>query len=100
MSMAQLVAAGAPELPEGYFYRVRPFMRSGLRVEIRRRQLVGSVAEEFGLTWPSEHYDDGLRLIVNACCRVHRKWLDREADAGLLRDAKTFVGDHDPRGGA
>jgi hypothetical protein len=95
--MAQLVAAGAPELPEGYFYRVRPFMSAGIRVTIRRRRLIGSVEEASALSWPTKFDECGSEFVVSLCQRAYVDMGFQAREAELLRDAKTFIGDHDPR---
>lgn len=100
MSMADLVAAGAPELPDGWFYRVKRAYpsRLGFQVEIRQQHRVGSelMADTFVL---EERCDDMTEAVVRACRRAHEKVQER-ADAGAKFAAlDAFVGDHDPKGG-
>ncbi|MEU1200142.1 hypothetical protein ABZ446_28505 [Streptomyces sp. NPDC005813] len=98
MSMAQLVAAGAPELPAGWFYRVTSDGFIGLKVEVReRRKRFGSRVIDYAYVRSDE--PDGLTAIV-ASCRHAVKRID-EADEELRnrRDAAQYIGDHDPRGG-
>lgn len=98
MSMAQLVAAGAPELPEGYFYRVCRVLAVGHKVEIRERRTFTSylAADSYVL---EENHDDMTEAVVAACRRAHAKarWRVERQEKGAILDA--FVGDHDPKGG-
>ncbi|OSC76501.1 hypothetical protein B5180_01725 [Streptomyces sp. BF-3] len=92
--MAELVAAGAPELPEGYFYRVAPSgLRGAVRVQVRRQRLIGSVEIERSVVIVAEHAD-ALSAVVFGC---------RNASARMALHGDTRVeslyGDHDPRGG-
>lgn len=88
MSLADLVAAGAPELPDGWFYRVRESALH-LHVEIRERRFVGSrlVAKDVVLT---PFFPDQLDGIVDTCRKL-RTALDRAADRAQ------YLGDHDGR---
>ncbi|KPC89906.1 hypothetical protein ADL27_38485 [Streptomyces sp. NRRL F-6602] len=96
MSMADLVAAGAPELPEGWFYRVRPALLPGMvRVEIRRRRFVGSEEVERSVGRLSQ-YPTALDAVVESCRYAHRRWREREE---CHLDASALYGDHDPKGG-
>ncbi|MGW0468309.1 hypothetical protein ACWDX6_24040 [Streptomyces sp. NPDC003027] len=99
MSMAELVAAGAPELPDGMFYRVRPsYITEGLFVSVRRRnRFVGS--EELGRTvvYPSG-FPSGLDAIVAACIRAVELWRQEEAARPIRKSAHDYTGDHDPKG--
>jgi hypothetical protein len=96
--MAELVAAGAPELPEGWFYRVRPFLRTGIQVEVRHRRWIGSTEVGTALDWPRSS-ETGQALVVRMCREAFRDAGLRGHDASRLRDAREFIGDHDPRGG-
>lgn len=100
MSMAELVAAGAPELPEGYFYRVRPtHVTEGLFVSVRRRRrLVGSEKVATTVVYPSE-FASGTAAVVAGCIRAVERWHEEEAARPVRMSAYDFVGDHDPRGG-
>ncbi|MEV4037706.1 hypothetical protein [Streptomyces umbrinus] len=97
--MADLVAAGAPELPEGYFYRVRETSIDSLKVEIRQqRKRFGSrlIRETYVL---HERYDTAPEAVVDACRRVHENWGLADAERAAYRAATAFLGDHDPKGG-
>lgn len=98
MSMAQLVAAGAPELPEGHFYRVCRVLAIGHKVEIReqRRFTSSFVADSYVL---EEHHDDMTEAVVAACRRAHDKARRRMERRGKGAVLDAFVGDHDPKGG-
>lgn len=99
MSMADLVAAGAPELPEGWFYRVRETSISNLKVEIRRqkgRWRSALVADAYVLHDPEESTEES---IVRACTRAFQRWQGAEADRAAYRATTAYLGDHDPRGG-
>ncbi|MFJ3588604.1 hypothetical protein ACIQUY_04850 [Streptomyces sp. NPDC090231] len=100
MSMADLVALGAPELPEGHFYRIRPsHITEGLFVDVRRqRRFFGSVELAGTVVYPSS-YSNGGEAIVHGCHRAFQKWQETDAARALVREANEFVGDHDPRGG-
>lgn len=100
MSMSELVALGAPELPAGYFYRIRPtHITEGLFVDVRRqRRFVGSVKLAGTVIYPS-HFSNGGEAIIRGCCQAYSRWLDT-VDARMRGDeASQFLGDHDPRGG-
>lgn len=97
MSMAQLVAAGAPELPAGYFYRVRS---NGfcLEVQVReRRKRFGSRQHSYALVRSDE--PDGLTAIAGACQHAVRRMEQEDAYWRSRRYAGQFIGDHDPKGG-
>ncbi|MFD5161021.1 hypothetical protein ACFWMJ_23580 [Streptomyces hawaiiensis] len=99
MSMAQLVAAGAPELPEGWFYRVESAMwRGAIRVIIRRPKLIGSKEVERSVIFVHEHADE-LAAVVSGCRHAHRRWQEREESRVLADRAREYYGDHDPKGG-
>ncbi|WP_030997532.1 hypothetical protein [Streptomyces sp. NRRL F-5630] len=98
MSMADLVAAGAPELPEGYFYRVRQTLHVGYKVEIReqRRFMSRLVADTFVF---EERHSNMESAVVKACryaAATMRERALRESKAATLR---ALAGDHDPKGG-
>jgi hypothetical protein len=97
MSMAQLIAAGAPELPEGYFYRVRGTAIKSLKVELRRARAVGSklLASTYVL---HEHHPTAESAIVGACQMAYDHWQERDEVAAKYRATTAFLGDHDPRG--
>ncbi|MFJ6636594.1 hypothetical protein ACIQMR_35300 [Streptomyces sp. NPDC091376] len=98
MSMADLVAAGAPELPPGYFYRVRPKSFGLLKVEIRRQgRWLSSCVEDVCIR--PANYATAERAIVAACVQAVEWWGERQADAKALAEARAFTGDHDPKGG-
>ncbi|NYE44227.1 hypothetical protein [Streptomyces fulvorobeus] len=97
--MAQLVAAGAPELPEGYFYRVRETSISNLMVEIRQqrgRWRSKLVTERYVLHGLKETAEQS---VVLACTRAFEQWQGAAAERAAYKAATPFVGDHDPRGG-
>jgi hypothetical protein len=100
MSMAELVAAGAPELPEGYFYRVNGSTLFP-RVHIRRSLKIGSVrvrdAESYVLPGMES---DARSAVAAACTRAHENWTTRDADRARRLAVQAYAGDHDPRGGA
>lgn len=99
MSMAELVAAGAPELPEGYFYRVRKTNIRSLKVEIRHQRG----------RWRSSRVDDAWVFhgqndtaeedVVDACVRAIKSWHEQAGDRMRYQAALTLRGDHDPKGG-
>ena len=96
MKLADLVAAGAPELPEGWFYRVVDDYHIGFKVELRRPGRFWSTCLTHAWVRESEH-DDALSAVVDACQRAHasraRMLEERERAAGV----EAFVGDYDPR---
>lgn len=98
MSMAELVAAGAPELPEGYFYRMEDTRLVGLRVEIRRRRRFGSVAMREAVSYVLHESDDDARTaVVSACTRAYERWQSAAGNAAKYRATTAYTGDHDPR---
>ncbi|MFI9123856.1 hypothetical protein ACIGW0_31445 [Streptomyces bikiniensis] len=98
--MSDLVSAGAPELPEGYFYRVRPaVLVSAFFVEVRRRnRFIGSTELASILVYPSDH-PSATEAIVTACREACLQWRESETARAVYREAERFRGDHDPRGG-
>lgn len=97
MSMADLVAAGAPGLPEGWFYRV---CSNGfcLEVEVREwRKRFGSRQHSYALV--RDHGPDGLENVVRAACQAVSRIEEEDEFWRRRRDAAQFLGDHDPRGG-
>ncbi|MEV7250240.1 hypothetical protein [Streptomyces cyaneofuscatus] len=99
MSMAELVAAGAPELPEGHFYRVSSAMITGyVRVSIRRARLVGSVHVEAAVVAMYRHSDE-LEAVVFGCRTAYQWWQEKEESTELAQRVQALYGDHDPRGG-
>lgn len=100
MSMAELVKAGAPELPEGYFYRVKPFLGSTLEVQVRRqRRYLGSEEASFALVYPSS-FSDGQAAIIDGCRRAFERWYGAHERYRKVREAAESLGDHNPRGRA
>ncbi|GGX26790.1 hypothetical protein [Streptomyces chryseus] len=93
--MAELVAAGAPELPDGWFYRVA-YDRVGLKVKIRERRTFGSRSHAYAWVYEEDH-DDALSAIVDACRRVHARMTDELERREKAQAAGQFIGDHDPR---
>ncbi|MFB7919382.1 hypothetical protein [Streptomyces sp. NPDC056061] len=97
MSMAELVAAGAPELPEGWFYRVKDDGMGYLEVEVReRRKRFGSRLLITALVREDE--PNGRRAVAVACCRAVARIDEEREHARRLRQASQLIGDH-PRGG-
>jgi hypothetical protein len=95
MSMADLVAAGAPELPEGYFYRVEPASLRGLiRVSVRKAKRFGSKSLGESVVVVAEHADD-LTAVVFGCRHARRRWDEAEQTTRV----RAYYGDHDPKGG-
>ncbi|MGW6855822.1 hypothetical protein [Streptomyces xanthophaeus] len=99
--MAELVAAGAPELPLGHFYRIEDTNLVGLRVEIRRRRRwFGSVAMREAIAYVHHEIDDDARTaVVSACIRAHERWRSAAENAAKYRATTAYAGDHDPKGG-
>lgn len=96
MSLADLIAAGAPELPDGWFYRVTDDSFFGPTVEIRKRRRVGSSR---CITARVRDYDfnTALAAVVDACQRAC-VLLDQEAEEYAKSKAvAAYFGDHDPR---
>lgn len=99
MSMAELVAAGAPDLPEGYFYRIRETSISNLKVEIRQqkgRWRSKLIADTYVIHKPDVLAEES---VVRACERVFETWQGAAAERAAYRSSLPFLGDHDPRGG-
>ncbi|MFB7479543.1 hypothetical protein ACFUEM_08665 [Streptomyces anulatus] len=96
--MAELVAAGAPELPSGWFYRVQSDGMGFLEVEIRQhRKRFGS--RLLSSAYVREGEPNGRRAVAAACRAALREIDARGEHARRLRQASLFLGDHDPRGG-
>ncbi|MFE5093246.1 hypothetical protein ACFRCI_23515 [Streptomyces sp. NPDC056638] len=98
MSMADLVALGAPELPADYFYRLRLSGLGILRVTIRRQCRVGSRFVAEALAVPHLYPNPG-DTVVKACREAVRDMRDRPLFKAREAAARGFIGDHDPRGG-
>ncbi|MFB8071102.1 hypothetical protein [Streptomyces californicus] len=99
MSMAELVAAGAPELPEGYFYRIRETSISNLMVEIRQqkgRWRSKLVADRYVIHSADESAEES---VIRACTKAFERWQGAAAERAAYRSSLPFLGDHDPRGG-
>lgn len=98
MSMAQLVAAGAPELSPRYFYRVSPTSIRLLKVEIRRQGRWFSTPVSEAYVRHEEHATAEAAL-VDACVRAFESWKAKVGDRVAYNAVSEFVGDHDPKGG-
>jgi hypothetical protein len=99
MSMAELVAAGAPELPEGYFYRVRNDRFGWPEVQIRKvRKRFGSRGLTYALVRLNEH-ETVEGAVVAACAKAVQRMDEDAQHWKRQRQASTYLGDHDPRGG-
>ncbi len=99
MSMAQLVAAGAPELPEGWFYRVKVASHGlGYKVEIREQRRLKSrhVVSAYVI---EERHDDMQAAVVAACRYAHYKAQERAQQREKYAALEQLAGDHDPKGG-
>ncbi|MFD4234279.1 hypothetical protein [Streptomyces sp. NPDC058542] len=99
MSMAELVAAGAPELHAGYFYRIRETSISNLKVEIRQqkgRWRSRLVADTYVIHKTTESAEES---VISACVRAFERWQAAAGEGMAYRAALKFTGDHDPRGG-
>jgi hypothetical protein len=98
--MAELVAAGGPELPDGWFYRVKRAYpsRLGFKVEIREQGRFGSelLADAFVL---EEQHSDMMEAVVQACRHALKKVQERSEAGVKFAALEPFVGDHDPKGG-
>lgn len=98
MSMAELVAAGAPELPDGWFYRVGEHF-VGLAVEIREpRRHFGSVIRAEAWVRLDRH-DDGQVAVIAACIKAYDSIKLQAEERAKFQSAAQFLGDHDPKGG-
>ncbi|KUF18847.1 hypothetical protein [Streptomyces silvensis] len=97
MSMADLVVAGAPELPEGWFYRVVSDGFFGLKVEVReRRKRFGSRVINYAYVRTDE--PDGLTAVVASCRHAVKRIDEADREWRNRRDAAKYLGDHDPKG--
>jgi hypothetical protein len=99
MSMADLVAAGAPELPEGWFYRITTAGFGWPEVEIRQPgRWFGSRKISYALVRPEEH-ENGHAAVVAACVTAWVRLTEDEEYHGKVRETLALRGDHDPKGG-
>ncbi|WP_406161023.1 hypothetical protein [Streptomyces canus] len=97
--MAQLVAAGAPELPEGWFYRVRDDRFGWPEVQIRQPgRWFGSRSVAYAIVRTEEH-DDGQTAVIAACVKACQRLHENYEHRRKTREALEFHGDHDPKGG-
>jgi hypothetical protein len=99
MTMEQLLLAGAPELPDGMFYRIEPSGIGSLKVQIReRRKRLGSraVDDAYTYVYPS-HHETVNASIVAGCERANQHRVGAARRRAMYRQAVTFVGDHDGR---
>ncbi|MDX2575917.1 hypothetical protein PV332_10535 [Streptomyces scabiei] len=98
MSMRDLVEAGAPELPEGWFYRIRSDRFGWPEVEIRQpRKRFGSRTVSYALVRTEQH-DDGMSAVVAACVKAYIRMEEDDEHFRKQREALAFSGDHDPKG--
>ncbi|MDG9711131.1 hypothetical protein [Streptomyces sp. DH10] len=97
MTDTLLLDAGAPELPEEHFYRVKPD-HLGPVVEIRRKRYLGSalVTEAFV---HAHLFPSGLAALVDACRKAEGKLREMESDRRLRREAVQLVGDYAGKSG-
>jgi hypothetical protein len=97
--MRELVDAGAPELPDGWFYRVADTRLIGLVVEIReQRKHFGSRELEHAYVHERNH-DDAESAIVDACNRAYARLQGQVEARARFCALLPFLGDHDPKGG-
>jgi hypothetical protein len=99
MSMAQLVAAGAPELPEGWFYRVRESSLFWPEVEIREQRKRFGSRLIVGVWVAGDHFDDMGAAVVEACGRAYESAEERATSHAKYAALLKYYGDHDPKGG-
>ncbi|GAA0641436.1 hypothetical protein GCM10009548_02040 [Streptomyces malaysiensis subsp. malaysiensis] len=99
MTMEQLVLAGAPELPEGWFYRVREDRFGWPEVEIREhRRRFGSRQHTYALV-RLDDYENVHDAVVAACVTAREKLhVDFELRE-KFRALGSYIGDHDGRRG-
>jgi hypothetical protein len=99
MSMAELVAAGAPELPEGWFYRVTADRFGWPEAQIRQPgRWFGSRTISYALVRTDRH-DEGTTAVVAACIKAYTRLQEDDDHNRKMREALTLRGDHDPKGG-
>lgn len=88
---------GLPELPEGYFFRVRPWTFGGgmgkytLMVKLRRKTWWGSHPVGSSI---SEHTPEAIREAAHSALREWLQSLERKRTIHLRRQ---FVGDYPPK---
>ncbi|MET9126922.1 hypothetical protein [Streptomyces sp. NPDC004528] len=95
--MAELVDAGAPELPTGYFYRVKRASLGLLSVEIRHQGRFWSSRVEDVYVCPGD-FPTSREALASACRRAFDYWQRQQTDAAALFAACVHLGDHDPKG--
>ncbi|MFF3140407.1 hypothetical protein ACFVRU_01410 [Streptomyces sp. NPDC057927] len=101
MSMSQLVYAGAPELPDGWFYRVTTSgpVCGWPVVEIRQPgRWFGSRCVSYAIVRAEEH-PNGDVAVIAACVKAWTRLKEDEDYGRKVREALAFRGDHDPKGG-
>jgi hypothetical protein len=99
MSMADLVRAGAPVLPDRWFYRIRSDRFGWPEVQIRQPgRWFGSRGISYALVRTEEH-EDGEAAVIAACVKAWMRLHENEEHHRKQREALTFSGDHDPKGG-
>jgi hypothetical protein len=91
VSLADLVAAGAPGLPEGRFYRVRAGFVWDV-TEIRERRRIGSwlIADA---SIREDLHAEVMHAVVAAC---HKAFIEAQ-EYDRRHSVRAFYGDHDPR---
>jgi hypothetical protein len=98
--MEQLLLAGAPELPDGMFYRIEPSGIGSLKVQIREhRKRFGSrsLDDAYTYVYPS-HHKTVTAAIVAGCERANEHRIGAARRRAMYRQATIFfVGDHDGR---
>lgn len=99
MSMAELVAAGAPALPDGWFYRVTADRIGWPEVQIRQPgKWFGSRCISYAIVRTEEH-EDGETAVLAACVKAWTRLHENEEHLRKQREALALRGDHDPKGG-
>jgi hypothetical protein len=91
---ARLVEAGAPELPEGRFYRITPHRESETAVVVQLREHdqrggskgLSSKVEAWPWTDPETNVPDLLTAVVEACQAVAVEETGRQLAAALIGD--------------
>ncbi|MFI8084341.1 hypothetical protein ACIF6L_26505 [Kitasatospora sp. NPDC086009] len=93
-----LVALGAPALPEGMFYRIRREYFSCV-VEIRLRRRVGSRPVPGALAGVQEwRHATADAAVIDACVRANHARLSHSQRSVLVNAVNAYQGDYDARG--
>lgn len=75
----ELIDAGAPELPEGYYYLIHPPLFNSQRqafIDVEVFDGVAGVWRSRYTVESSDRYSPGIEHVVSACTGAYNKWMN------------------------